>query len=134
MAKRGHEIDNVPQIPLIVEDSLEKLNKTKDVEQALTNLGVLADVYRVRESRKVRAGKGKHRGRKMKQAVGPLIVVAEKQGLFKAADNIPGVDIVTVNNLNPELLAPGTHPGRLTLWTNGAIEKLEKLYGKGEKA
>jgi large subunit ribosomal protein L4e len=28
------------------------------------------------------------------------------------------------------MLAPGTHPGRLTVWTNGAIEKLSTLYGE----
>ncbi|MCJ7560718.1 50S ribosomal protein L4, partial [Candidatus Bathyarchaeota archaeon] len=84
--------------------------------------------------RKIRAGKGKRRGRKMKQAVGPLIVVVENKGLADAASNIPGVDIVTVNNLNTEMLAPGTHPGRLTLWTNGAIERLDKLYGEGANA
>ena len=70
----------------------------------------------------------------MKQAVGPLIVVAENKGLINAAHNLPGIDIVLVKNLNPELLAPGTHPGRLTLWTNGAIEQLGKLYGEGENA
>jgi large subunit ribosomal protein L4e len=134
VASRGHEIEDIPQIPLIVADAFEELAKTKDVEEALTRLGVLSDIYRVRESRKIRAGKGKHRGRKMKQAVGPLIVVSQKKSLVNAASNIPGVDVVTVNNLNPEILAPGTHLGRLTLWTNGAIEKLDKLYGKGEKA
>jgi large subunit ribosomal protein L4e len=134
VAARGHEVEGVPEIPLIVADSFEGLTKTKDVEAALTNLGILSDIYRVRDSRKVRAGKGKHRGRKMKQAVGPLIVVAEGKGLAKAAGNLPGVDIVTVNNLNPELLAPGTHAGRLTLWTNGALTKLDKLYGEGENA
>ena len=132
VASRGHEIEDVLQIPLIVTDSFEELTKTKDVEEALTHLGLLTDIYRVRESRKVRAGKGKHRGRKMKQAVGPLIVVVENKGIVNAASNIPGVEIVKVNNLNPEILAPGTHAGRLTLWTNGAIEQLDKLYGKGE--
>ncbi|MCX6643733.1 MAG: 50S ribosomal protein L4, partial [Candidatus Bathyarchaeota archaeon] len=96
------------------------------------NLGVLPDICRVRDSRKIRAGKGKRRGRKMKQAVGPLIVVVENKGLSNAASNIPGVEITTVNNLNTEMLAPGTHPGRLTLWTNGAIERLDKLYSEGE--
>ena len=134
VASRGHEIEDVPQIPLIVTDSFEELTKTKDVEEALTHLGLLTDIYRVRESRKVRAGKGKHRGRKMKQAVGPLIVVVENKGIANAASNIPGVEIVKVNNLNPEILAPGTHAGRLTLWTNGAIGQLDKLYGKGENA
>lgn len=134
VASRGHSIEDVPQIPLIVTDELEKLKKTKEVEEILIHLGVLSDIYRVRDSRKIRAGKGKRRGRKIKQAVGPLIVVAENKGVTKAARNIPGVDIVTVNNLNAEILAPGTHPGRLTIWTSSAIEKLNELYGGGEKA
>jgi len=134
VASRGHKVETVLELPLIVENVLETLTKTKEVEDVLTHLGIITDVCRVRESRKVRAGKGKYRGRKMKQAVGPLIVIAENKGLIEAAGNIPGVDIVTVNNLNAELLAPGTHPGRLTLWTNGAIDQLEKLYGVGENA
>lgn len=134
VASRGHSIEDVPQIPLIVTDKLEKLKKTKEVEETLIHLGVLSDIYRVRESRKIRAGKGKLRGRKMKQAVGPLIVVAENKGIVKAARNIPGVDVVTVSNLNAEILAPGTHPGRLTIWTSSAIEKLNELYSGGEKA
>jgi large subunit ribosomal protein L4e len=134
VASRGHAIENVPQIPLIVADSIQELTKTKEVEEVLLNLGVMLDIHRVRASRKIRAGKGKRRGRKMKQAVGPLIVVVENKGLADAASNLPGVDIITVNNLNPEILAPGTHPGRLTLWTNGAIVQLDKLYGEGENA
>jgi large subunit ribosomal protein L4e len=70
----------------------------------------------------------------MKHSVGPLIVVAQNKGIFDAASNIIGVEVATVNNLNTEMLAPGTHAGRLTLWTNGAIEKLDKLYGGGEVA
>lgn len=134
VASRGHEVEGIPEIPLIVEDSLQELTKAKEVETALTNLGLLTDIYRVRESRNIRAGKGKHRGRKMKQAIGPLIVVSENKGLVNAAGNIPGVDIVTVKNLNPEVLAPGTHPGRLTIWTNGAIQQIAKLYSDGENA
>jgi large subunit ribosomal protein L4e len=134
VAARGHEVEGIPEIPLIVEDSLQSLTKAKEVEAALTQLGLLTDIYRVRESRNIRAGKGKHRGRKMKQAIGPLIVVAQDQGLSKAANNIPGIDVIIAKNLNAEVLAPGTHPGRLTLWTNGAIAQLNELYGKGESA
>jgi large subunit ribosomal protein L4e len=134
VASRGHAIEDVPQLPLIVTGSIEELTKTKEVEEVLTHLGILSDTYRVKASRKIRAGKGKRRGRKMKQAVGPLIVVAENKGIFDAASNLPGVDVATVNNLNAEMLAPGTHPGRLTLWTNGAIEQLDKLYGGGKDA
>lgn len=128
IASRGHRIADVPQIPLIVTNQLESLTKTKQVEEALINLGSLSDLYRVKESRKIRAGRGKTRGRRMKRAVGPLIVVAENRGIVEAARNILGVDVVTVDNLNPETLAPGTHPGRLTIWTKSAIERLSELY------
>jgi large subunit ribosomal protein L4e len=134
VASRGHRIDNVLQIPLIVDDAIEGLTRAKEVEETLTSLGIIEDINRVRDSRKIRAGKGKHRGRKMKQAVGPLIVVVDGKGLFNAASNVPGVEVTTIANLNTEMLAPGTHPGRLTVWTNGAIETLDKIYNKGEKA
>ncbi len=133
VASRGHAIEDVPQIPLIVADSIESLTKTKEVEEAFTILGVLSDINRVKASRNIRAGKGKRRGRRIKQAVGPLVVVAESKGLAKAARNLPGVDVAVVKNLNAEMLAPGTHAGRLTLWSKSAIEQLDKLYGgKGE--
>jgi len=134
VVSRGHAVEGIPQIPLVVTDKLEGLKKAKEVEEALIKLGVLADLYRVRESVKVRAGKGKLRGRKIKQAVGPLIVVAEDKGIGKAARNMPGVEIVPVKSLNAEVLAPGTHPGRLTIWTASAIEALDKIYCRGEEA
>jgi large subunit ribosomal protein L4e len=134
VAKRGHSIQDVPQIPLVVTPELEGLQKTRAVEETLIRLGVLSEVFRVRKSRKVRAGKGKSRGRKMKQGVGPLIIVAENRGIKEAAQNIPGVDVVSVTDLNAEILAPGTHPGRLAIWTSNAIEKLVQLQAKGGNA
>jgi large subunit ribosomal protein L4e len=134
VAERGHSIEDILQIPLIVTPEIEGLHKTKEVEEALIRLGTLSEIFRVRESRQVRAGKGKSRGRKMKQSVGPLIVVAENNGIIEAAQNIPGVDAVSVTDLNAEILAPGTHPGRLTIWTSSAIEKLGSLYGQGGQA
>jgi large subunit ribosomal protein L4e len=130
VAKRGHIVEKVVQIPLIIDDVIENLTRAKDVEAVFTSLGIDGDVTRVRDSRSVRAGKGKLRGRKMKQAVGPLIVVCDGVNLVAAASNIPGVQVTTVLNLNTEMLAPGTHPGRLTVWSNSAIEQLNTLYGE----
>ncbi|MCZ7372283.1 MAG: 50S ribosomal protein L4, partial [Candidatus Methanoperedens sp.] len=53
-------------------------------------------------------------------------VTAEDKGLAKAARNLPGVDIITMDKLNAELLAPGTSAGRLTIYTESAIAKLEE--------
>jgi large subunit ribosomal protein L4e len=133
VAARGHSVVDVLEIPLVVTNDLEALKKTREVEETLIRLGVLSDIYRVEGSRKVRAGKGKSRGRKMKQAVGPLIVVAEDKGIMEAARNIPGVNVASVSSLNAEMLAPGTHPGRLTIWTDSALERLNELYGGGKQ-
>lgn len=130
VASRGHMVFDVPDFPLVVVDEIQHLKKSREVEETFIQLGVGPDVYRVKESRKIRAGKGKRRGRKMKQAVGPLLVITENEGVVEAARNIPGVDVVVVNNLNVELLAPGTHPGRLTVWTQSAFEKVDGLFGR----
>lgn len=129
VARRGHMVDDVLGFPLVVVDEIQGVKKTKDVEETLMNLGVMPDVFRVKESRKVRSGKGKMRGRKMKQAVGPLLVITKNEGVAEAARNLSGLDIVSLENLNAELLAPGTHSGRLTIWTNSAFENLEKTFG-----
>ena len=113
----------------MVADDIQRLKKTLEVKETLIKLGVWPDIYRVEESQKIRAGKGKMRGRRKKHAVGPLLVVSENGGIMKAARNILGMDVVQVNNLNVELLAPGTHPGRLTLWSKSAFEKLGELFG-----
>lgn len=129
VAIRGHVVEDIPDFPLVVTDEIQKLKKAKEVEEALTALGVLSDIYRVKESRKIRAGKGKMRGRKMKQAVGPLLVIDKNDGIVEAARNLPGIEVATINDLNVESLAPGTHPGRLTIWANSAFESLNTRFG-----
>jgi large subunit ribosomal protein L4e len=131
VASRGHIVDEVRDLPLVVVDEIEGLKKTIEVEKVLLKLGVWPDVYRVKESIKERAGKGKRRGRRMKHAIGPMLVIGENRGVAQAARNLPGVDVSTINNLNVELLAPGTHVGRLTIWSRSAFEKLNELFGEG---
>jgi large subunit ribosomal protein L4e len=123
---RGHKIDNVPQIPLVVSDKLESLSTTKEAFETLIFLGLGDDLDRARDGRGIRAGKGKMRGRKMKTPKSLLIVVGEDSGISRAVRNLPGVDITEVQGLNVELLAPGTHPGRLVIWTKSAIDRLQK--------
>ncbi|MDR0900926.1 MAG: 50S ribosomal protein L4 [Methanobrevibacter sp.] len=126
--ERGHKIENVPQLPLIVDDELASVKKTKETREIFKNLGIFDDITRAKKGKKIRAGKGKMRGRKYKKTKGPLIVVDEDKGISLGARNHAGVDVVTVDNLNAELLAPGTHPGRLTVFTKSAIEKLGGLF------
>lgn len=120
--KRGHMVEHVP---LIIESAFENLKKTKEVVKTLVSLGLEKELRRA-SVKKIRAGKGKDRGRKYRKRKGPLIVVSGKCDLQNSAKNIPGIDLSTVDSLNAELLAPGTKPGRLTIFTDKAIALLEK--------
>lgn len=121
--KRGHNIPD--DYPFIVESKIESISKTKEIIGILSKLGLDKELERSAK-RKIRSGKGKMRGRKYVTKKGPLIVVSKECKLINASKNILGVDVVEVKNLNAELLAPGADPGRLVLWTDKAIEALEK--------
>jgi large subunit ribosomal protein L4e len=126
VSSRGHRIEDVKELPLVLTDDLEGLKKTSEVKVVLEKLGVWKDIERVAASKKVRAGRGKMRGRRYRQAVGPLLVIVKDNGVASGARNIPGMDVSTVAALSAELLAPGGVPGRLTIWTKGAIQKLSE--------
>ncbi len=130
VADRGHAMASVGQLPLVVDDSIQSLSKTKEVRELFINLGVWPDVERA-DRKKIRAGRGKTRGRKRKVGKGPLIVVSEDFGIRKAASNLPGVEVARVEDLNAELLAPGAHPGRLVVWTKSAFTSLDGIWGGG---
>jgi large subunit ribosomal protein L4e len=124
--ERGHKVDGIKEVPLVFVDDFEGLKTTKEVNLALMALGLKDELERSKE-KKIRAGLGKTRGRPYRKKKGPLVIVSKKCALQKAARNIAGMDISTVNQLNTELLAPGTHAGRLTIWTKSAIEEANKL-------
>jgi|TARA_B100001964_G_C14251708_1_gene610288 large subunit ribosomal protein L4e len=125
--ERGHLAENVPGIPLIVENKFESLNTTKKSKEAFENLGLWDDVIRAK-NKNIRAGKGTMRGRKYKIKKSPLIVIANEKGLEKGARNLPGVDVVNAMNLSVEHLAPGARYGRLTVYTKNAISKLKERF------
>ncbi len=110
-------------LPVVVDGEIESMKKTSEIIDLLVALGFEADLARSKQ-KTVRAGKGKMRGRQYKKKIGLLVVIAEDNGIRLAARNIPGVDVATLEELNVEMLAPGTQAGRLTLWTEGAMKLL----------
>ncbi|ADQ66616.1 50S ribosomal protein L4P [Halogeometricum borinquense DSM 11551] len=122
VAERGHRFDEDLDLPLVVSDDFEDLVKTKEVVSLLESLGVHADVEHSEDNKKVRAGQGKARGRKYKRPKSILFVTSEEPS--KAARNLAGVDVATASNVNAEDLAPGTHAGRLTIFTESAVEEV----------
>ena len=127
VAKRGHKFKNDTILPIVVDDEIENLEKTKEVKDLFKKLGLWEDVERANR-KKIRAGKGKMRGRKRKKGKGPLIVINEDNGISQAARNLPGVDITNIKSLNAELLAPGAHPGRLVIWGKSAFNALDTIW------
>lgn len=121
---RGHRFSG--ELPVVAGSELETLSKTSDVKKFLAAAGLWDDILRAKEGKNIRAGKGKMRGRRFKNRKSLLIVAAQDQGIGKAARNLPGVDIITVDRLNAELLAPGTHAGRLTVWTESSMKWLSE--------
>jgi large subunit ribosomal protein L4e len=122
---RGHIVHGTKHFPIVVDDGLQELKKSSDVRKVLEELGLEKELARVKPKR-ARAGKGKMRGRRTIQKKGPVIIIAEDKGIIKAARNLAGVEATTLADLNVETLAPGTHPGRLAIWTKSAVEALEK--------
>jgi large subunit ribosomal protein L4e len=124
---RGHKIESVKELPIVVDDKLESLSKAKDVLSSFKALGLDDELARTCVL-KQRPGKGKVRGRKYKRKVGPLVVVTELKGIEKGAANVPGVEVVELNKLGVTNLAPGTAAGRLTVWSKAAVEAAKERY------
>lgn len=117
------ELNNNYNVPFVIENSFENISKTKDVEKIFDSLKLGSEIERCKV-KKIRAGVGKLRGRKYKRKIGPLIVVSGECKLLKSAENLAGIDIISVNNLNANLLTRGQSP-RLTIYTERAIDRLK---------
>ncbi|MFN7990528.1 MAG: 50S ribosomal protein L4 [Candidatus Micrarchaeia archaeon] len=98
-------------LPIVLDHGFEKLSKTKDVLKVLEALKLAEFIE-----------KAKRNGTKS-----ALIVVSNGMSRRIGA-NLPGVDVVRAGELKVRDLAPGTHPGRLTLYSEAAISELVKRF------
>merc|ERR1712228_773824 len=105
MAK-GHVINGISEVPLVVSDKVQAFQKTKEAVVFLRKNKAWADAAKVYATKRMRAGKGKLRNRRTVMKRGPLVIYDQDQGLTKAFRNIPGVDTISVDNLNLLKLAP----------------------------
>ncbi len=136
VSNRGHRFaEEIKALPIILGDYSENGKKmdfeefnltggTRKVGAIFEALGLGDDLRRAKDGRKIRAGKATMRGRVHKTPKSILLVVANKDGLAKAARNLPGVDVVAAKDLCAEDLAPGGDLGRLTVFTKAAVGAL----------
>lgn len=125
---RGHKVDKVAEVPLVIEDGVESFQKTKQAVTLMKAIGAYDDVEKAKESRKIRTGVGKIRNRRHTMRKGPLVIYKEDNGICKAFRNLPGVTLLCVSRLNLLHLAPGGHLGRFVVWTEGAFTALNEIY------
>jgi len=116
-------------VPFVVDNSFEKLSRTKTVLDVFDSLKLSFLVEKSREKRKSVSGV-RCRSVRTKTPKGALFVVGDDCSALKAGRNIPGVDMVKASQLKVKLLAPGTHAGRVTVYTENALAKIEELYSK----
>ncbi|TKA67400.1 60S ribosomal protein L4-A, partial [Cryomyces minteri] len=112
---RGHHVSTVPEVPLVVSSTAfsgAAIAKTSAAVALLKAVGAGPDMEKVKDSRKLRAGKDE-----------------DGKELIKAFRNIPGVETSSVYSLNLLQLAPGGHLGRFIVWTSSAFAALDKVYG-----
>ncbi|MCS7109774.1 MAG: 50S ribosomal protein L4 [Candidatus Micrarchaeota archaeon] len=122
LVSKKHILPN-KDIPIVLDDECESLAKTKDVVKLFDAIGLLKDIERAKERRK--RNNGRKGGVKVPNSI--LLVLEKESKLAKAARNLPGVNVTTLDSLKVSDLAPGGVPGRLTVWTKSAIQNLSKL-------
>ncbi|MGC8479472.1 MAG: 50S ribosomal protein L4 [Candidatus Micrarchaeia archaeon] len=120
--KKKHIFQEEFHSPVIIDDSIESISKSKEVMQLIKKLGLSNDIEK---SHKPRLRKGLSRSsnkRRFRKSI--LIVTKPNSKIEKAGRNIPGVDVCTIDSLTVNKLAPGGLP-RFAIWSKGAVESIE---------
>ncbi len=120
---RGHVFSEELSFPIVVEDEINNIEKTREAKAFLQSLGVWEDVERAKDKTKIRAGRGKMRGRRYRTPRSILIVTDSPESM-KAFKSMPGVEVSHSKNIALSRLAPGGEGGRLTIFTESSLKTL----------
>ena len=130
--RRGHSIEGIPNFPIISSDDIESITITRDLQKTLVAFGLANDLSRARRPKKnvkATANKGSGTTHAAKSA---LIVVKKGSKIVRLSNSIPGVDVKTVDSLSVLDLAPGSKPIRLTIFSRGSLDYLERFSVTGK--
>ena len=70
--KRGHNVGNISEFPIVVSNDLEKITKTAELRKTLLALGLEKDLERSSNIVRIPSGKSRLRGRKKHSALSCL--------------------------------------------------------------
>lgn len=119
--KRGHKF--TAKLPIVVTNNLEKIEKVRELKKFLSTVGADKDLERIeKRKRKISSSLSKI----SRNGTGPLFVVSDKSKLDGVAKSMSGISVMRSTDISVLDLAPGSSPGRLTIWTKGALTTLSK--------
>lgn len=118
-----HRLGSIKELPIIVDDDVIEIKKTKDAVKFLDSIGLDAEIDRLGE-KKIRSGKGKLRGRKYKKKLSLVLVADDKEKKARAFSNI-NVIVKGSASLSVSDVSQAGRPGRLIVWTKSAVERLK---------
>lgn len=98
-------------LPIVLEDSFEKLSKTKDVAKLFKALNLTQFIDKAK-----------------KNGTRSAVIVVPDSASVKAGRNLAGVQVVKAGDLEVRHLAPGTHPGMLTLFCESALPEIARRF------
>jgi len=121
VSKRGHRFSR--QLPIVVSSDVEKISKVRDLKRFLEAIGMGEEMKRI-ERRTKKSGSSISRLRRT--GVGPLFVVSDGKSLHLTVKSMGGISVARSSSLSVLDLAPGSSPGRLTIWSKDALSALTK--------
>jgi large subunit ribosomal protein L4e len=122
MVSRFHAGESI-DFPIVVDDKINSVAKTKDAEKTLSAIGLSKELERIKQ-RKIRAGKGKMRGRKYKKKLSLVFVTTDPSRLSKSLSNM-NIIVKKPSDLSVSDVTNAGKPGRLLVWTKEAILSLK---------
>jgi large subunit ribosomal protein L4e len=128
LVARKHIIKN-ESLPIVIEDKIESISRTKELLRVIKDLGISEDLSRSHDPKIKKGLRRSVKRRIFRKSI--LIVVKDRRNIEKAGRNIPGVEVKSVGDLRVENLAPGAMP-RLTIWSEGAIAGVMSATMKAE--
>jgi large subunit ribosomal protein L4e len=126
---RGHTVPEGLHLPVLLEDPVEQINTTQDARALLERLQLWADIERSHDGIQLKSGRARRRGRG-RRVPRSVLLVTSRPGLARGFRNLTGVEVVSAQNLATEDLAPGGDAGRLTVFSQAALESIRARLGE----
>jgi large subunit ribosomal protein L4e len=119
--KRGHKFTS--KLPIVVSNDFENIDKIRELKKFLATVGADKDLERAGDRKKKVTSSLSKRTR---AGVGPLLIVSKSSKLREIVKSVEGLTVATSSNLSVLDLAPGSIPGRLTIWTKESLNGISK--------